>query len=149
MTDVECAHVAEPNEWWNAFLDSIDEVQTADVKPTNEPGWTTARIVRDKFGDLWIRNRYAWLIFAGHANGSVSPLPALASEGPLTVVIDADGNNVEADRLRAEVADAEFELHDEQSVSQSLRLQLLAARQDIARLESENARLQAQLGDGR
>jgi hypothetical protein len=55
------------------------------------PDWTTAQVVHCN-GGLWRRARYTW-IGVGHT-GRCSPLSSLPNDmtGPVTVVIDADGN---------------------------------------------------------
>ena len=53
--------------------------------------WTAARVVHCN-ATLWRRNGHAWQALG--ASGSVSPLHALPNRltGPVTVVVDSDGN---------------------------------------------------------
>lgn len=55
--------------------------------------WTTARVVRDRDGDMWGREREGWnLISAETATDEPSTADLLAEQfGPLVPVLDADG----------------------------------------------------------
>ena len=176
-----------------------DKLHSADVKPDTEPDWTTALVVRDRDDSLWVRlGGGMWSIpgFGDPRGFTYWPTTETVQQyGPLTVVIDANGRNVEAqemserdDRRYAELSDQAYRCHlawksarqrarrshleaeklraeavefaDEweplrNQLNEAVRAREIAqrdlriAQRTISRLGDENARLQAQTGDGR
>ncbi len=55
--------------------------------------WTTARVVRDRDGDMWGREREGWNLISAENTEAWYPSDDLLAEqfGPLVPVLDADG----------------------------------------------------------
>ena len=76
-----------------------NKLQDQEVKATAEPDWRTALVVRLGIGTYFgrqgdVEEDYPWLCLN---SGSFTSESCLRRNGPPTVIIDADGNNVEAE----------------------------------------------------
>lgn len=116
----------QAERWGRSYLDGLNErlekghgyayehqphqLHSADVKPTRE-AWRDALVVRvggqvygrvEEYmaGEPWLLLPYDRDEFVGDEERSDEALAAL---GPVTVVIDADGRNVEAEKAEAEL----------------------------------------------
>lgn len=124
------------------LLDLIKAESQSTTEPEPEPDWRDALVVRDPDGYYWLRrNDVHWESHRPEFEYNAQTTGELSDLGPITVVIDADGRNVEAEDLHRQLSDRTAALQNETEHCEGVYAKLRAAEERAENLESARAHI--------